>query len=267
MAVVATTAVVVAIVAIILGPPLLWIRARVVDESGFTSAVRELGETTEAREYLADTITKQIAAYAGKMTGVLARPLAVRFTNSEGFADDVADLAAQAHEWLFSPPPPGVDPEVMQLDLTAMVRRVAGQVTPGLAEKIPTIRVPVGQNRPALEAGRFRPLAERVSRWGTACVALAALASIVALAFSQHRGVVVAALGVGCLLSAGAASVAAAYLRKRATTELAVADPGMARLGGKAVGELLDNLHEWVGMLVRSGAILIAVGLLVAILF
>jgi hypothetical protein len=79
--------------------------------------------------------------------------------------------------------------------------------------------------------------------------------------------VVVAALGVGCLLSAGAASVAAAYLRKRATRELAVADPGMARLGGKAVGELLDNLHEWVGMLVRSGAILIAVGLLVAILF
>lgn len=266
MAVVAIIAVVVAIVAIILAPPLLWIRARVVDESGFALAVRELGESTEAREFFADTITKQIAAHAGRVTGALARPLAVRFTNSDGFADDVADLATQAHDWLFQPPPPDVDPEVMQLDLTRMVRRVAAQVTPGLAEKIPTIRVPVGQNRPALEAGRYRPMALQVSRWGTASVVVAAVAALVSLAFSQHRGVIVAVLGVGCLLSAAAARAAAAYLEKRATAELSVADPGMQRLGGKAVGELLDNLHEWIGMISRAGVILIAVGLLIAVL-
>ena len=243
MAVVATIAVVVAIVAIILGPPLLWIRARVVDESGFTSAVRELGETTEAREYLADTITKQIAArrQGDRRLGPSAcralhqlRGLRRRRRRLGGPSPRMAVLAAATRR----------RPEVMQLDLTAMVRRVAGQVTPGLADKIPNDPGSGGAESTGPGSGPLSSAGRAGIAVGTACVVVAALASMVALAFSQHRGVIVAVPGVGCLLSAAATNAAATYLHKRATAELAVADPGMARLGGKAVGELLDNLHE-----------------------
>ncbi|MFT4200586.1 hypothetical protein [Gordonia sp. (in: high G+C Gram-positive bacteria)] len=253
----------IAIVAIVAALPLTWVKERVIEERGFQATATKMGESPQVREYMAKTITDEITKRTAGAAAVVVRPAADRYTHSAGFTADFVDLANQQHAWLFNEAPPGADTTVMRLDLTNMVRRVAGQVNPVLARQVPgPILVPISQRDQALEAGRYHVPGRQISQWAYASVALAALAAMLALFFARRRSGMLAWLGFGGLLSAAVSYAGGFFFAARAKDEFTVTDAGVRQVAEVTIDGLVDNLHQWAMVVGGVGAALLVVGLL-----
>lgn len=261
-------ATVIAIVAMTVALPLLWLRADVVDPRRFSATAAELGATDTVRTFVATMITEQIAKAAGTLTGSLAKPLAQRYTRSPAFIGDFVDLVDQQHAWLFDPPAADVDPTVMRLDLTRMVRRVARQVAPMLGDQIGgPIRLPVTQRSAALHAGRYQRAAAAVSRWGIVALGIAVVAAVVALASSASRGTTLVWLGLGMVLAAGVAWSLGAALVSRIRGSTAGIDAGAREVVDSTVGALAVQLNRWSRTVAGLGAAVVVLGVVVRLLW
>lgn len=253
---------VIAIGAIVVALPSLWLTERVVEPSGFRATAVKMGENSDVRDFMADTITTQIANRAGSAAGTLARPIAVRYTHSAAFTEDFVDLATQQHRWLFEPPPAGVDPEVMQLDLTGMVRRVASQANPAFAGLIPgPVLVPVSHRDRALEAGRYREPGRQVKVLAYGSIAVALLAGLLALLISGNRAAMLSWLGFGGVLSAVVSWAGGYYFAARAKDEVSGTEAGVRHVAEVTIDGLVDNLHQWALVVGGVGAVVLVVGL------
>ena len=88
----------VAIAATVLAVPSFWLDQRIVDQAGFVSTVGPMAENQKVKDYLADEIAAQATARTDlPIAGALVRPLAGRYTESEQFQQDVADVVG--HEF------------------------------------------------------------------------------------------------------------------------------------------------------------------------
>ena len=86
----------VAMAAAVLAVPSLWLDLRIVDQQGFVSMVAPMAENPEVQEYLADEIAAQATARTDiPIAAPLVRPLAEKYTESEQFRLDFADVAGQ----------------------------------------------------------------------------------------------------------------------------------------------------------------------------
>nr|WP_249361977.1 hypothetical protein [Gordonia araii] len=243
--------------------PAVWVKERVVDPAGFEATATKMGESPEIRAFMADVITTQITSRTAGFGAPVVKPFAQRYTQSDAFTQDFVDLAGQQHRWLFEPAPPGVDPAVMHLDVTGMVRRVAAQVNPRLAEAITgPVRVPVSQRDQALEAGRYERPGAQVSRLAYGSLVVAALAALLALLFAHNRSTVLGWLGVGGLLSAAAAWGVGYFFSVRAKDEVAGTEAGVRQVAEVTIDGLVDNLHQWSFVVGGAGAALLLVGLI-----
>lgn len=253
----------IAVVGIVAALPSLWVSQRVISPTGFTATAQKMADSSEVRTFMADTITDQIGKQAGSAAGALARPFAVRYTSSEGFTHDFVDLAEQQHRWLFDSPPPGVDPSVMRLDLTNMVRRVAGQVNPSLAAAVPgPILVAVSQRDQALEAGRYHDIGRKIPRYAYGSAIVALIAALVALLFSRRRAAMLAWLGFGGILSGAVAWAGGYFFASRAKDEFSGTEAGVREVAQSTINGLVGDLHEWALIVGGAGAVLLVVGLL-----
>ncbi|MFT4200587.1 hypothetical protein [Gordonia sp. (in: high G+C Gram-positive bacteria)] len=254
-------AIVVAMGATILALPLMWVSRRVVDDRGFSDTAAEMADRDVVRDYIADTITKQIGKAAGSITGNLARPLAVRYTRSDAFVEDCVDLLDAQHDRLLGPVPAGADPSVMNLDLTKMVSRVAGQVSPLLGTQIKgPILVPVTTTSPALQAGRYEVPGRRIPQWATISLIVGVVAALIALVFSESRTTTLVWLGLGAVLAAIAAWVLGGYAGTRA--KAAVGDPNARPLVSSTVDGLVADLRSWAVIVGGGGAALAVIGVI-----
>ena len=186
----------VAIAATVLAVPSFWLDQRIVDQAGFVSTVAPMAENQEVKEYLADEIAAQATARTDlPIAGVLVRPLAGRYTESEQFRQDFADVVGQQHAFLFEEPAPGSDTSVMQLDITAMINR-ALNLSGGNAIQGPVV-VELTNGASGLEAGRYAEVGGQITllAWGSAAVAV--IAAVLALLVARRRGTVFAWLGLG----------------------------------------------------------------------
>ncbi|MFT3898968.1 MAG: hypothetical protein QM728_01810 [Gordonia sp. (in: high G+C Gram-positive bacteria)] len=253
----------IAIAAIVIALPLTWVKERVIEPKGFEATAVRMGESPEVREYMAKTITDEITERTTGAAAVVVRPAADRYTHSEGFTADFVDLAHQQHKWLFNEPPGGTNTSVMQLDLSNMVKRVAGQINPLLANQISgPILVPVSQRDKALEAGRYHETGKQISTWAYLSVALAALGSLLALVFSRRRAGMLAWLGFGAVLSAALSWAAGFFFATRAKDEFVVAEGGVRQVAEVTIDGLVENLHQWALVVGGVGAALMVLGLL-----
>lgn len=254
----------IAVAAIIVALPTMWVTERVVDPDGFGSTATAMGQSAQVRTYMADTITNQVQRRAGATAGAVVAPFAQRYTQSPAFTEDFVDLAMQQHRWLFQPAPPGVDPGVMQLDLTNMVRRVAAQANPALAQRVPgPILVPVSDRDQALEAGRYQQSGVQVRRLAHGSVVVGVIAALLALLVARRRGTTLVWLGLGGVLSAAASFAGGYYFASRAKDEVAVTEAGVRQVAESAINGLVENLHQWCYVVGGVGVAVVVAGLVV----
>ena len=252
---------IVAMAAIVLALPSVWMQLRLVDSAGFDATVAPMARNAQVQDYLATEITTQGAQATGVgISAGLVRPVAQAYTRSDQFPTDFADIVSQQHAWLFNEPAPGTNTSVMQLDITSMVNRVIAQqklinvTVPG------PILVPLANGSNGLEAGRYHQVGQQITRIAYASVVIAVIAGLLALIIARRRGTVLAMLGLGAVASAAFAWAVALYFSDRAHTEVDAAGHAAGDATNVVINALRDDLQHVALIAGAIGAGVIVVG-------
>ncbi|MEO9326575.1 hypothetical protein [Gordonia aurantiaca] len=229
----------VAMAATVLAVPALWLDLRIVDQEGFVSTVAPMAENQDVKDYLADEIAAQAAARTDiPIAAPLVHPLAVKYTDSEQFRLDFADVVGQQHAYLFTEPAPGTDTSVMQLDITGMINRALGLTGPNAISGPVVVELTNGAS--GLEAGRYAQVGEQISLLARGSAAVAVIAALAALLIAHRRSSVFAWLGLGVVIAGASTWAIGLFFADRAKQEVSGAESS-----GRKVAELIiDGIHD-----------------------
>ncbi|MCR5977494.1 hypothetical protein GDN83_07040 [Gordonia jinghuaiqii] len=257
----------VAMAATVVAVPSIWLDQRIVDQEGFVSTVAPMAQNQKVKDYLADEIAAQATARTDlPIAGALVRPLAARYTDTEQFRLDFADVVGQQHEWLFTEPAPGADTSVMQLDITAMINRALNLTGTGNEISGPVV-VELTNGASGLEAGRYAEVGKQITLLGWSAAAVAVLAALVALLVARRRGTVFAWLGVGVVAAGASTWAIGVFFADRAKQEVA----GAERSGREVAELIIDGAYDdvtRVALIVGGvGVAMFAVGVLGRLVF
>lgn len=250
----------IAMVAIGLALPSMWLSQRVVDSDGFADVVAPLAHDAQVQDFIADQITDEVSArVAFPGASALVKPLARSYTQGADFPADFSDVVRQQHAWLFDPAPPGAGQE-MQLDITAMVNRALKNATLPFTPTIGTkIEVPLTQGA-GLEAGRFHKVGQQLTNISYSATAVAVIAGLLALLVARRRGTVLAWLGIGALLAALASWVTALNASRIVDDQISTRGSG-STLTRLATDALANDLTSWAMIAAIAGAIAAVIGI------
>ncbi|GAA2056002.1 hypothetical protein [Williamsia deligens] len=265
---VAGLATLVAIVAMVVALPALWTHERIVDRSGFIGFVEPMAHDRQIQDLIADELTRQITDQTDAPS-ILVEPATRRYTRSDLFPPDFADVLGQQHDFLFTEPTTDAERSgVLELDLTEMVNRVIARF--GLPSSIRLdgpIRIPLGESqRDGLEAGRYAHTGDQVTRTGWLALAVVVIAGLLALMAARRRGTTLALLGVGAVISAAVSWGATGILRNRALDEFSGADSSPRQVARIILDRAGDDLQHTALITGGVGVAVIAVGILGSLL-
>ncbi|MEP9415220.1 hypothetical protein ABLE92_12845 [Gordonia sp. VNQ95] len=256
----------IAMAAIVVALPSMWVSQRIVDDDGFVSVVAPLAHDAEVQDYIADEITAQVSSRVSfpGASAVIA-PVAENYTKSPQFPADFTDLVRQEHAWLFDPAPSGSADQTMQLDITAMVNRaLEGANLPFTVSVDGPIQVEMTER--GLEAGRYHLIGTQITTIGYVSVAVAVVAGLLALIIARRRGTVLIWLGIGALPAALACWLVA--LNATTIVDRQVSSSGsdntVVRLTTDA---LADDLTQWSVIAAIAGAVVMVLGLIARVAF
>ncbi|GAA1482253.1 hypothetical protein GCM10009624_26930 [Gordonia sinesedis] len=256
---------VVAMAAIVIAVPSLWVKERLVDTEGFISMVGPLADDQRVKDYLADQITAEVTSRVAipGAEGVVA-PIARGYTDSPQFRADFADVVGQQHAWLFDDPAsnPG---DTLQLDITDMVNRVIA-TTPVQATVPGPVTVPLSEGATGLDAGRYHGVGQQITLIAYVSVIVAVAASVLALLVARRRGTVLAWLGIGGLLAAAAAWATSIYIASLAGDEIANAQDGGKTVAQLAIDTAEQQLQQVAGITAIAGAVVLVAGIVLRLI-
>ena len=266
---VAGLATLVAIVAMVVALPALWTHERIVDRAGFVSFIEPMAKDRQIQDLIADELTRQITDQT-PAPEILVAPATRKYTQSDLFPPDFADVLGQQHDFLFTEPTTAADrANVLELDLTAMVDRVVQRF--GLPSSIRVdgpIRIPLGESqRSGLEAGRYATTGDQVTRTAWLALAVAVIAGLLALLLARRRGFTLAMLGVGAVVSGAVSWGATGILRDRALDEFSGTDSSPRQVARIILERAGDDLQHTALITGGVGVAVIAVGVLGSLVF
>lgn len=252
----------VSMVAILVAPTAMWLVERAVDPAGFRETVEPIAGEQTVRDYFAEAITEHVTDDRDipVVTDVVA-DAARTYTNSEQFTSDFVDLAGQQHNWLFTEPAPGTDPQVMELDITPMINRTLAEANLGITVTGPVdVPVSVGSQ---LSAGEYREAGDSLKLTAYASLTIAVVAGFLALLIARRRGTVIMWLGVAVAGSGALAWAAASSVDHLAERGLGVGTASAEdRLIRVVIGAMADDLIRLAIYLGIAGAIVVVAGFL-----
>lgn len=256
----------VAMAAAVLAVPSLWLDLRIVDQQGFVSMVAPMAENPEVQEYLADEIAAQATARTDiPIAAPLVRPLAEKYTESEQFRLDFADVAGQQHAFLFTEPAPGTDPSVMQLDISGMINRALGLAgTPNAITEPVVVDLTTGAS--GLEAGSYARAGEQITLLARVSAAVAVIAGLAALVFARRRSTVLAWLGLGVVIAGASTWLIGLFFADRAKQEVAGAESSGRKVAGLIIDGMYDDLTRVAVVVGGAGVAMFVVGVLARLL-
>lgn len=256
----------VAMAAAVLAVPSLWLDLRIVDQQGFVSMVAPMAENPEVQEYLADEIAAQATARTDiPIAAPLVRPLAEKYTESEQFRLDFADVAGQQHAFLFTEPAPGTDPSVMQLDISGMINRALGLAgTPNAITEPVVVDLTTGAS--GLEAGSYARAGEQITLLARVSAAVAVIAGLAALVFARRRSTVLAWLGLGVVIAGASTWLIGLFFADRAKQEVADAESSGRKVAGLIIDGMYDDLTRVAVVVGGAGVAMFVVGVLARLL-
>ncbi|MBT0566978.1 hypothetical protein [Williamsia sp. CHRR-6] len=261
-------ATVVAIIAMWVAVPSLWMQYRVIDRDGFTSFVEPMARDQQVRTVIGDEIARQIAAQTDVVPEAVIRPATLAYTRSDQFPADFADVLGQQHDFLFEPPrDAAARNDILELDLTAMVNRVVRQFGITGVSVTGPIRIPLSETRRSgLEAGRYHQAAQQITRLAYGSTALAVIAALAALALARRRALSLAALGAGAVIAGVCSYVVAWVLRDRAEAEFSGAVSSPRQVAQIIIEKTSDDLQNTALVVVVVGSALTVATVLVSAL-
>ncbi|MCF8603321.1 hypothetical protein L5I01_08100 [Gordonia sp. HY442] len=253
---------VIAMIAVIVAVPSMWVSQRVVSADGFTASAGDAARNPEVQDYFAQKVTASVEDQTSvPLAGALVKPLARDYTRSDGFVQDFQDIARQQHDWLFTAPGPDTDTHVMDVNVTPMVNRViesASLPVPVTVDR--PIYIGIDQHR--LTAGSMESTGDLVTSTSWISMIVAIVAAALALLTANRRSTVLAWLGVGVLLAAAGAYAIAQYIRSLAGDKAADTDEA-ARRTVEVVADGISSDLVAVSLVVgAAGALVVVAGLI-----
>lgn len=261
----------VAMAAIVLAVPSLWVKERLIDSEGFASTMRPVAAQQKVRDYMTEQITAGVVdrvggsgSFTGGVTSAFVTPLARAYTDSAQFEEDFVAVVADQHDYLFdAPPTDGRDDHGLELDIAPMVNRILNKLgVPAQTSEQVLVQLS-GSN---LEAGRYHETGRDITLLAYAAAAIAIIGALLGLVIARRRGVVVLFLGLATVVAAVAAYAAAVVGAGRAKDELTGGAGSDREVSEAIVDTVLANLREvaliiggaGVGVLLLGAAVTVA---------
>ncbi|OBG40019.1 hypothetical protein [Mycobacterium sp. E3198] len=262
-------------VALAVAIPALWLQLNVVDEGGYARLAERAAGDPALQSAMAGELTTRAMALiaehgAGRypVDGAQVHAVAGDFTAGPSFPPLFARANRAAHAWLFTDPPPGQGGDQWVIDVAPMLnddafRRVLSShhVTVPADLTVPvTVSMP-----PSLREGKL----SRLAAWGpwlsAGAAALSGLFALLTLAAARRRGKAVSSLGVSALL-VGAAGWAGIEAGRRYVDDALNRTTGDIRQVAEVmVAHAEAGLRHWLDVTLVAGAVLVGLGVLVAI--
>lgn len=259
----------VATVALAVAIPAWWAQRNLVDEGGYAALATSAGRDPALQDGMASVLTTQVLAVANDRGYSPSEPM-VRgavsgYVSSSSFPGQFADVNRVAHRWLFTDAVQQ-DGDRWTVDVAPMLSNLS--ILQTLRVPVPpTVRVPVtSADVEALRPGELRPLAT----WGPwvsiGAAVLTGVAALLTVAVAKARGKAIAALGVSALLVGGAGWATMEIGRRYIDDALNRTTDDMRSIADVVVGQAEGSLHHWLNLTLAAGGVLVAFGVVVAML-
>lgn len=247
--------------------PATWLQHTVVDRAGYAELARTAAENPQLQAAMAGEITTQVTnQYSVNETAV--RTAARAYTASNAFPGQFAALNELAHRWMFTE---GVEQTgagwVVDIGPLLNDSSIKDPLANIGVEVPQSLTVPISTDLPDnVRPGQLRQL----TKWGPwvsvgACV-LTGVFALLTLAASRRRGKALAALGVSALLVGATGWAAIEVLRRRISQALDVTSGDIRQIADVMVGQAISSLHLWLNLTLAAGGVLVAFGVIGAVL-
>jgi hypothetical protein len=261
-------------VALAVAVPTMWAQHNVVDEGGYVAMAQAAATEQPLQDAMAGELTDQLVNLVGDggyaVGPDLLRSGVASYTRGAAFPGQFATVNRIAHRWMFTDTVAQSDESGRwEVDLSPMLADSSFQQTlRDFGIKAPsTLSVPMTDSAPdSLRPGQLRVL----GTWGPwvslGATMLAGLFALLTLAAARRRGKALAALGVSALLVGAAGWAAIEVLRRRVDQALDTTAEGLRQVADAMVGHAVGSLHLWLNLTLAAGAVLVAFGVVVAML-
>ncbi|ORW22893.1 hypothetical protein AWC18_06225 [Mycolicibacter nonchromogenicus] len=249
--------------------PTAWAQYNLIDADGYA----RLAARAAAQPALQDAVAAELSAQTVQLiraSGFGIDPSEVRraaraFTRGPSFPPEFVKVNRDGHAWLLNVGDPGP----WEIDVMPMLRDDAfAQLLSDYPVMLPaSLTVPLTST--STEVMRPGGL-HRLSVWGPLLTvvlgAMAALCAILTLVAARRRGRALASLGVSALV-VGAVGWAGAEVARRLLDQLLRQATGDIRRITNALADVAEgNLHLWLNVTLATGAVLVLVGVGIAVM-
>ena len=260
-------------VALAVAVPTAWAQTHIVDANGYEAMARKAAADPVLQAAVASELATRamvlIDQRGYKVDSAQVHDVAAGYTSGPDFPPEFADANRLAHSWMFIGASAQSEGDQWVIDLAGMLKDSA--FTPMLSTysvRVPeTVRVPVTVSTPkVLQPGILRPLVT----WGPwasiAAAVLTGIGALLTLAAARSRARALAGLGISALL-VGAAGWAGIEIGRRGINDALNDTTGdIRRIADVMVGEAESSLHQWLDLTLAAGGVLVALGILAAVL-
>lgn len=253
--------------------PAAWAQTNLVDVDGYAAFTRHAAADPALQQAVASELSTQIVdlGYGGNET--LLRGVTSAYTASSAFPGQFAQANRFAHRWMFTNTiSSDEDPQGRWvIDLAPMLSDSSFQTTLnqfGISVPL-TLPVPLTENASdAIRPGQLRPVAV----WGPwvslGATILAGVFALLTLAAARSRGKALAALGVSALLVGAAGWAGLEFGRRYVGNALDGTGTGddVRQIADSLLRHATDSMHQWLNLTLAAGGVLVALGVVVAVL-
>jgi hypothetical protein len=260
-------------VALAIAVPTAWVQTHIIDVDGYTAMAQKASRDPGLQAAMASELSTRammlINQHGYKVDSSTVHDVAAGYTAGPDFPPQFADTNRMAHSWMFTNANAQSEGDQWVVDLAGMLKDSAfTQMLADYHVQVPeTMQVPVTVTTPkVLQPGVLRPLATWGPRVSVAAGVLTGICALLTLTVARSRGRALAGLGVSALL-VGAAGWAAIELgRHRINDALNHTTGDISRIADVMVGEAESSLHQWLDVTLAAGGVLVALGVLAALL-
>ncbi|OBK90264.1 hypothetical protein [Mycolicibacter sinensis] len=249
--------------------PTAWAQCNLIDADGYARLAQRAAAQPALQDAVAAELTSQtvrlIRAQGFPLDPSPVREAAAEYTAGPSFPRQFVQVNSDGHDWLLS----GADTGPWEIDVVPMLRDKAfAQLLSDYHIALPaSMSIPLTPT--STEVARPGGL-HRLAVWGPwlslVLVALTGLCAVLTLAAARHRGRALASLGVSGLLVGAAGWSGIEVARRYLNQVLNQATGDIRRIADVVVDLAEDSLHLWLNLTLAAGAVLVLLGVAVALL-
>ncbi len=259
--------------------PASWAQRNIVSEDGYAALARQAAGDPALQSAAASELTTRamalITAHGGGRYPVDSsevHDVASAFTAGREFPPLFAQANRLAHGWLFTGPRSGENGNQWVVDVAPMLNDSSfQQILSSHDVKVPAnLTVPLTVSMPQTSGSLRQGQLSRLATWGPwvgiGAAGLSGLFALLTLATARRRGKALTSLGVSALL-VGAAGWAGIEAGGRYLNDALNRTTGNVRqIAEVMVDHAEAGLRQWLNLTLLAGAVLVGLGVLVAIL-